>query len=111
MTAFTPEGQDLRALLSRLIATVPELSRELAERLSGLAVAYERPPGVHPLTGRRAPNLRLPDGELFTLLHPGRHVLLDLTTTPHEGWPAAALIRPDGHVAWAGDDPSKASRS
>ncbi|MFC5744706.1 FAD-dependent monooxygenase [Actinomadura rugatobispora] len=110
MTAFTPEGQDLRALLSRLIATVPELSRELAERLSGLAVAYDRPPGAHPLIGRRAPNLRLPD-ELFTLLHPGRHVLLDLTTTPHEGWPAAALIRPDGHVAWAGDDPSKAPRS
>ncbi|MFG2006311.1 FAD-dependent monooxygenase [Spirillospora sp. NPDC048911] len=108
MTTFTPEGQDLRTLLSRLIATVPELSRELAERLSGLAVAYEPPPGAHPLTGKRAPNLRLADGDLFTLLRPGRHVLLDLTTTPYEGWPAAALIRPDGHVAWAGDDPSEA---
>ncbi|MFI0448877.1 FAD-dependent monooxygenase [Actinomadura sp. 6N118] len=108
MTTFTHEGRDLRALLSRLIATVPELSRELAERLSGLAVTYEPPPGAHPLTGSRAPNLRLADGELFTLLRPGRHVLLDLAATPYEGWPEAALIRPDGHVAWAGDNPSEA---
>jgi 2-polyprenyl-6-methoxyphenol hydroxylase-like FAD-dependent oxidoreductase len=108
MMAFTPEGQDLRALLSRLIATVPELSRELAERLSGLAVAYGGPPGSHPLTGTRAPDLRLAHGTLFTLLRPGRHVLLDLAAAPHEGWPRAALVRPDGHVAWAGDDPSEA---
>jgi hypothetical protein len=40
MTAYSPEGQALRAVLSGLIATAPDMSRELAERLSGLSVAY-----------------------------------------------------------------------
>ncbi|MFC7330727.1 FAD-dependent monooxygenase [Marinactinospora rubrisoli] len=136
MTAFTQEGQALRALLSRFVATVPEFSRELAERLSGLAVSY--PPttaDAHPLTGRRAPDLRFAGSEatLFTLLYPGRPVLLDLAgdtadtpegaaepalTThraplhdPPAGWEnvRAAVIRPDGHVAWASDDPRDGS--
>ncbi|KOV83861.1 FAD-dependent monooxygenase [Nocardia sp. NRRL S-836] len=81
MTAFTPEGQALRALLSGLIASAPDMSRELAERLSGLDVAYA--------TGRRVPDQRLPDGEtLFTRLRGGGHV-----QTP------AGLVRPDGHLA------------
>lgn len=124
MNAYSAEGQDLRALLSQLIATVPEFSRNLAERLSGLAVVYPGPAHHHPLTGHRAPNLELSDGtDLFTLLRSGRHVLLDfggaagsvLPAAPHvvthtvrradprPAWATvrAALIRPDGHVAWA----------
>ncbi|MFF5207895.1 FAD-dependent monooxygenase [Streptosporangium sp. NPDC000396] len=131
MTAYSPEGQALRALLSRLIATVPGFSRELAERLSGLSVAYPPPAamGTHPLTGLRAPDLVFDSGHsLFGLLRGGRHVLLDPTGTasmrparatgpgvilhseplsePREGWSGvrAALIRPDGHVAWASED-------
>ncbi len=81
MTAYTPEGQALRALLSGLIASVPDVSRELAERLSGLDVTYP--------TGRRVPDQRLPDGgTLFTRLRAGRHVRTD-----------AGLVRPDGHLA------------
>ncbi|MGW4237288.1 FAD-dependent monooxygenase [Streptomyces sp. NPDC004749] len=171
MTAFTAEGQALRAFLGRLIATNPAFSRDLAERLSGLSVAYPPAHGtaahgtaargtaargtagpgaaaavdVHPLAGRRAPDLafagRDSDGHgegaetsLFTLLYAGRHVLLDLTgeagdalaapsgpssglpvpagrtvvhraplARPHPGWSGvrSALVRPDGHVAWA----------
>ncbi|MEU5656342.1 FAD-dependent monooxygenase [Streptomyces sp. NPDC047737] len=138
LNAHSAEGQDLRALLSEIIATVPEFSRDLAERLSGLGVAYPPPldrPG-HPLTGRRAPNLGLADGTgLFTALHPARHVLLHFTATPPR--PAApapppgavtrtaptptsrpewstvgtALIRPDGHVAWALPAPEPSSGS
>lgn len=48
MNAHAAEGQDLRTLLSQLIATVPEFSRSLAERLSGLAVTYAPPAPLHP---------------------------------------------------------------
>ncbi|GIF20437.1 2-polyprenyl-6-methoxyphenol hydroxylase-like FAD-dependent oxidoreductase [Actinoplanes tereljensis] len=77
MTGWTPEGQALRALLSRLIATAPDMSRQLAERLSGLDVAYA--------TGRRVPNL---DGTLFERLRTGQHIKTE-----------AGLVRPDGHLA------------
>jgi 2-polyprenyl-6-methoxyphenol hydroxylase-like FAD-dependent oxidoreductase len=135
MTAFTPQGLALRALVNRMIATQPGVSRDLAERLSGLAVAYPAGEGEHPLVGSRAPH----GGELLAALRPGRHVLLDLTgaltdvtgadlTGAHltgagvtgadltgpvvlrgpvvgdrPGWAGvrAALVRPDGHVAWA----------
>ncbi|GAA4119034.1 FAD-dependent monooxygenase [Streptomyces hundungensis] len=128
MTTYSAEGHALRTLLGQLITTVPDFSLTLAERLSGLSVAY--PPAdesAHPLTGRRAPDLQLSSGRrLFELLRGGRHVLLDLTgegsaviagsrgnadfhsarlTTPRPAWSAvrSALIRPDGHVAWASD--------
>jgi 2-polyprenyl-6-methoxyphenol hydroxylase-like FAD-dependent oxidoreductase len=128
INAHSAEGQDLRTLLSELIATVPEFSRNLAERLSALGVAYPPPTPGHPLTGRRAPNLELSDEtDLFTLLRHGRHVLLDFTGTPaptpvphavthaaprpdaRPAWSGvrAALIRPDGHVAWASEGASR----
>ncbi|MEQ4716971.1 FAD-dependent monooxygenase [Nonomuraea sp. B19D2] len=129
ITAFTPEGQALRALLGKLIAAHPELSLDLAARLAALDVAYPATaPGTHPLTGARVPDLPLRDGRtVYELLHEARHVLLDLGAgipaaiaghardlgaTTYEGTlgddaPAewrdvrAALIRPDGHVHWA----------
>ncbi|MEK8174078.1 FAD-dependent monooxygenase [Streptomyces sp. M19] len=82
MTAYSVEGQALRALLSQLIADVPEFSAALAGQLSALAVAYPPadPAAAHPLDGTRAPDLALADGtSLFALLRTGRHVLLDLT--------------------------------
>ncbi len=81
MTAFNPEGDALRTVVSELIATVPDVSRFLAGRLSGLSVAYT--------TGQRAPNLSLPDGgTLFERLRTGAHVETDM-----------GLVRPDGHFA------------
>ncbi|MFF7189056.1 FAD-dependent monooxygenase [Streptomyces sp. NPDC008222] len=120
MSTYTPETTALRTVLGGLIATVPEFSRELARRVSGLSAAYPAA-GGHPLTGRRAPDLALDRTTgLFALLRPGRHVLLDLTgrdvldepchrVAPDERraeWPGvrAALVRPDGHVAWASDE-------
>ncbi|MFF5306048.1 FAD-dependent monooxygenase [Streptomyces sp. NPDC013161] len=139
IAAFTPDGQRLRSLLSQLVAEQPSLSRTLAERLSGLHVAYDAPTAdAHPLTGRRAPDLAFTDGgdTVFALLRTGHHVLLDLRgphddratplataedgplatrtgtlTGDHAPWAevTAALIRPDGHVAWATEenDPGK----
>jgi 2-polyprenyl-6-methoxyphenol hydroxylase-like FAD-dependent oxidoreductase len=81
MTGYSPEGQALRALLSRLIATAPDMSRLLAEQLSGLDVTYA--------TGRRVRNLSFPDGTtLFERLRTGEHVKTE-----------AGLVRPDGHLA------------
>ncbi|MEU3527609.1 FAD-dependent monooxygenase [Streptomyces sp. NPDC038707] len=124
MTAFSPEGLALRAELSALLAAQPALNATLAERVSGLAVGYPpADPAAHPLTGTRAPDLAVEGSEgLFSLLRPGRPLLLDLAgdtpagssapgTVRHTGvllrppsaWAGvrAALIRPDGHVAWA----------
>ncbi|RJQ87851.1 FAD-dependent monooxygenase [Amycolatopsis panacis] len=84
MGAFSPEGQALRALLSELLAKTPDMSRELAERLSGLNVAYA--------TGKRVRNLELPNGStLFEKLRTGTHVATGM-----------GLVRPDGHLAAAG---------
>lgn len=81
MTGYSPEGQALRAVVSGLIASAPDMSKVLAERLSGLDVAYS--------TGRRVPDQRLPDGgTLFTRLRGGTHVDT-----------GAGLVRPDGHLA------------
>ncbi|MFB7176274.1 FAD-dependent monooxygenase [Streptomyces sp. NPDC056257] len=130
MTTFTPEGLALRSLLDGLIATRPDFGRALSERLTGLSVAYPAAdPGAHPLTGTRAPDLafRGTDRSLLSLLRPDAHLLLDLTaggtlgarlpqpgpavhtaapTSVPAAWNGvrAALVRPDGHVAWGGTD-------
>ncbi|MCP2260990.1 2-polyprenyl-6-methoxyphenol hydroxylase [Streptoalloteichus tenebrarius] len=141
MTGFSPEGTDLRALISRAIATQPSFNRMLAERLTGLAVSYPpQDPSAHPLTGTRAPDLVFADADaeagessLFALLRADSYVLLDLTgaavsplgdlarpglvvrsrslaETPST-WSGvrAALVRPDGHVAWVGTTPDDAA--
>ncbi|MGH1551257.1 FAD-dependent monooxygenase [Streptomyces sp. L7] len=124
--AFTPEGLALRDLLSRMVPESREFSDVLAGRLTALDVAYPSPdPAAHPVTGTRAPDLALPgtDSTLFGALRADSYVLLDLTAegtladrarqrvAVHGGAPdrtrpawedvRAALIRPDGHVAWA----------
>ncbi|CAL9498292.1 FAD-dependent monooxygenase [Streptomyces sp. enrichment culture] len=131
MAGFSPQGSALRSLLGKLIAQQPQLRDALAERLSGLSVQYPPQGGRHhPLTGCRAPNLRLSDTEhLFDLLGDGRPVLVDFGRVGGPGtggtdartnryrcppggeqsrpaWAAvsAALIRPDGYVGWASDE-------
>ncbi|WP_326695890.1 FAD-dependent monooxygenase [Streptomyces sp. NBC_01754] len=130
MTGFTPEGIDLRSLFSGMIATQPALNKALSERLTALAVNYPTPdPTTHPLTGTRAPDLAFTDSEnnLFSQLRPDGYLLLDLTAgalagrtrpgltvhtrtstldQPPAAWATvrAALVRPDGHVAWVGVD-------
>ncbi|MFE3503506.1 FAD-dependent monooxygenase [Kitasatospora sp. NPDC059146] len=130
MADHSPETLALRDLLGELIDGVPTFSDTLAARSAGLAVRYPAAPDgpeAHPLTGTRAPDLHLGATTLFTLLRPGRPVLLDLTgstrpdhlarpgltlhsaplTRPHPGWDTAtaALLRPDGHLAWRTDAP------
>ncbi|MGW7545080.1 FAD-dependent monooxygenase [Streptomyces sp. NPDC054770] len=126
LTTFTPEALAMRSLTAHLIAAVPEFGRILAGKISAIGIGYPSDdPAAHPLTGARAPGLTFTgtDATLFGLLRADAYVLLDLTAdgaladraqqritvyggTPdqaHEGWDdvRAALIRPDGHVAWA----------
>ncbi len=122
MSNFSPDGRQLRSLMSELIGESPGLADNLAGRLSGLSVRYPSPEGAHPLVGRRVPNLRLETGgAVFAALRSAGFLLLDLVgalgthpsvpthrVAPLTGRPdwedvEAVLVRPDGHVAWAGN--------
>jgi len=76
------EGIALRDRFNRLLGAHQSFSRELALRLSGLAIRYPAPdPLADPLAGRRVPDLELrdaPAATVFGLLHPARFVLLTL---------------------------------
>lgn len=118
LSAFSPDGRALRGLLNELIAADSRLSLLLAERLSGLAVAYPSDDGAHPLVGTR---FRPDDAEaVATADRAGAAVLLvpaelaeesvaaasavDIVVVPQRGQkPTALLVRPDGYVAWAAD--------
>jgi hypothetical protein len=123
------EGQALRGMLTGALTASHELNARLATAASGVDVAYPAGADDHPLTGRRVPNLKVEDGsDLFGRLTPGRFVLtgvspsdlaahlgpelqaaVSATTAGFAGaqppWDTvgAALIRPDGHLAWAAE--------
>jgi len=92
----------------------------LAERITSIGIRYDFGDGP-PLLGRRLRDLPLSNGSrLYELLHEGRGLLLDGTGgLSVDGWEdrvdyvaasspelaaPAVLLRPDGHVAWIGDD-------
>jgi 2-polyprenyl-6-methoxyphenol hydroxylase-like FAD-dependent oxidoreductase len=120
----TPGGIALRDRFDALLGAHESLRRDLALRLSGLAVSYGA-------VGCRVPDLALrgaPAPSVFGLLRPAKFVLLGLSpswTPPSQQVLAgyrdrltvvagelaedrpewanvrALLIRPDGHLAWA----------
>ena len=121
----------LNSVVSELLG-MDEPRRRFAGMMSGLDVHYDLGEG-HPLVGRRMPDLGVvtADGpvRVFTLLHEARPVLLNLGALDATRWadrvrvvdaaydgewelpvlgtvpaPTAVLVRPDGHVAWVGDE-------
>lgn len=108
----------LRRLLAELM-DIDEVNRRLIEKITAIAVRYDFGAGPD-LLGRRMPDVELTRGRLYDLLRGGRGLLLDRTgRLTAGGWsdrvdrladPGAAvdapgvLLRPDGHVAWIGDD-------
>jgi 2-polyprenyl-6-methoxyphenol hydroxylase-like FAD-dependent oxidoreductase len=127
------EGIALRDRFNAILGAHPSLCRELAVRLSGLAIRYPaagQAPGQ--VAGRRVPDLDLRDAPaptIYGLLHPAKFVLLNLgsaaafpagfagfadrldvvaaelaTDRPEWAGIRALLIRPDGYVAWASQD-------
>ncbi|MBP2471319.1 2-polyprenyl-6-methoxyphenol hydroxylase-like FAD-dependent oxidoreductase [Crossiella equi] len=113
-----PGAQAVRRLLTELME-INEVNRRLLEKITGTDIRYDLGPGPD-LLGRRLPDIEVEHGRLYEWLHHGRGLLLDrtgrLTTggwsdrVDHLADPTAALdapcvlLRPDGHVAWTGED-------
>ncbi|MEU1462678.1 rifampin monooxygenase [Streptomyces sp. NPDC005727] len=113
-----PGARAVRRLMSELM-DIEEVNRRLMEKITAIGIRYDFGDG-HRLLGRRLRDLRLKRGRLYSLMHAGRGLLLDQTgRLSVAGWAdrvdhvvdvseeldvPAVLLRPDGHVAWAGED-------
>ncbi|WP_024804694.1 rifampin monooxygenase [Nocardia sp. BMG51109] len=113
-----PGAQAVRRLVSELM-DFEVVHRHLIEKITAIGVRYDFGEG-NPLLGRRMRDVRLERGRLYEQMRTGRGLLLDRTgRLSVAGWAdrvdhvvdvsaeldiPAALLRPDGHVAWTGDD-------
>ncbi|GAA3341354.1 rifampin monooxygenase [Amorphoplanes nipponensis] len=118
LMAPEPGPRAVRRLLTELM-DFEEVNRHLTEKIVATAVRYDFGAGPD-LLGRRLRDIDVRGGRLYDRLHRGRGLVLDRTgRLTAGGWsdrvdhladPTAALsapailLRPDGHVAWIGDD-------
>ncbi|MGX7681904.1 rifampin monooxygenase [Jatrophihabitans sp. DSM 45814] len=125
-----PGPQAVRRLIAELM-DFEDVNRFLIERVTGIGIRYETGSDSsyeighevgagREVLGRRLRDVRLTRGRLYELMHRGRGVLLDQAGELSIGeWSdrvdhvidvsdeldaPAVLLRPDGHVVWAGDD-------
>ncbi|SMD19234.1 rifampin monooxygenase [Lentzea albidocapillata] len=113
-----PGPQAVRRLLTELVQ-FEEVNRYLIEKIIAVSVRYDLG-SENDLVGRRIGDLALKRGGLYDQMHAGRGILLDQAgTLSAAGWEdridhvvdvtedldaPAVLLRPDGHVAWVGED-------
>ncbi|MEU3609491.1 rifampin monooxygenase [Streptomyces sp. NPDC035033] len=116
-----PGARAVRRLLGELME-LDGVNRHLIEKITAIDLRYDcAGEDEHPLVGRRLRDVPLKEGRLYETARSGRGILLDRTgTLSAEGWEdrvervagagepdvPAALLRPDGHVVWVGDDPA-----
>ncbi|MFY1635090.1 rifampin monooxygenase [Solwaraspora sp. WMMB335] len=127
LTIDEPGPQAVRRLLTQLM-DIDDVNRFLIEKITAINVRYDvsADPSAgrsigHALLGRRLRDVQLDKhGRLFELMRTGDGLLLDqtgrlsvhgwadrvdqITDTSEELDVPALLLRPDGHVAWVGDD-------
>ncbi|WP_247683992.1 FAD-dependent monooxygenase [Micromonospora sp. D93] len=113
-----PGAQAVRRLLTELM-DFDEVNLHLLEKITATGIRYDFGAGPD-LLGRRLRDIDVKQGNLYDLLHRGRGLLLDRTERlTVDGWSdrvdhladstaaldaPSVLLRPDGHVAWIGDD-------
>ncbi|MFE7542030.1 rifampin monooxygenase [Streptomyces platensis] len=113
-----PGATALRELFAKLM-DFEEVNRYVTEMITAVGVRYDFGEG-HDLLGRRMRDVALKRGRLYELMHDGRGLLLDQTgRLSVTGWAdrvdhvvdiseeldvPAVLLRPDGHVVWAGEN-------
>src|SRR5882672_5111437 len=118
LSSTEPGPQAVRRLLTELM-DFDDVNRYLIEKITAIDIRYDFGEGPD-LLGRRLPEIDRKQAHLYGLLHRGRGLLLDRTERlTVGGWsdrvdyladPTAVLdvpcllLRPDGHVAWIGDD-------
>ncbi|MFF5056820.1 rifampin monooxygenase [Micromonospora sp. NPDC000663] len=118
LTTNEPGPQAVRRLVAQLM-DFEDVNRFLIEKITAIGVRYDFGEG-HALLGRRLRDVQVKQGRLFELMRTGSGLLLDQTgRLSVNGWTdrvdhvvdtseeldvPAALLRPDGHVAWVGED-------
>ncbi|MDH6198014.1 hypothetical protein M2272_004673 [Mycobacterium frederiksbergense] len=106
------------------VLRIPRTRRFLADRLSGIGIAYPRSRDEDRLVGRRMADVNCGDSRLYELLRAGKFVLVTADARSgladaepvdigdhdvihaidnHPELPDAVLVRPDGYVAWASE--------
>jgi len=133
--ARSPARRVLRWAVHHLFVPLPPVQARLARDYSGISIAYAPQPASHSLAGTRLPPGRLTlagggTSRLYELFQDGRFVLLlagpgaddpDIlparirtvryTRCQPGGLPPAVLVRPDGYIAWASEEPDPALRA
>ncbi|WP_434591508.1 rifampin monooxygenase [Streptomyces sp. A5-4] len=113
-----PGATALRELFSTLM-DFEEVNRYVTGMITAVGIRYDFGEG-HELLGRRMRDTQLKQGRLYELMRAGRGLLLDRTgRLSVTGWAdrvdhvvdvgeerdaPSVLLRPDGHVAWVGED-------
>jgi 2-polyprenyl-6-methoxyphenol hydroxylase-like FAD-dependent oxidoreductase len=113
-----PGHQAMRRLMTRLM-DFEDVNKYLIEMVMSVGIRYDFGDD-NELVGRRLRDVELKRGRLYEQMHAGRGLLLDQTgKLSVTGWAdrvdhvvdvseeldlPAALLRPDGHVVWVGED-------